>query len=104
MVPVHQLAGSLSKFYCEARPLPKNEKDIENLYNLNSLLSIRAAINRHLSDIYRNDDMLRGNEFKTSNNILDGLLKQRTRPGLSKPVTHKKVIGLADMKNKILLF
>ncbi|XP_021359223.1 uncharacterized protein LOC110454170 [Mizuhopecten yessoensis] len=98
IVPVHQLAESLGKFYCEARPLPKNENDVENLYHRNSLISIRAAINRHLSDIHRNVDIVRDTEFKTPNGILDGLLKQRTRLGLSKPVTHKEIIDQDDLE------
>ena len=53
---------------------------------------MRAAINRHLQDNGRNIDIIRGPAFKTANNTLDGLLKEQTRAGLSRPTLHKDII------------
>nr|XP_022306586.1 uncharacterized protein LOC111112973 [Crassostrea virginica] len=97
------LANSLGRFYCEARPQPKKSQSHEyteepHLYHKNSLINIRAAINRHLADLRRDIDIVHDKEFKTSNGILDGLFKERTRQGLSKPTKHKAIIDEADLR------
>ncbi|XP_021348216.1 uncharacterized protein LOC110447090 isoform X2 [Mizuhopecten yessoensis] len=102
IVPVHQLAESLGKFYCEARLLPKNENDVENLYHRNSLISIRTAINRHLSDIHRNVDIVRDTEFKTPNGILDGLLKLSLFNQFDKSAVMKPIESAIWYTNKSL--
>lgn len=96
------LANSLGRFYCEARPQPKKSKENESqneepLYHKNSLINIRAAINRHLADLKREIDIVHDKEFKTPNGILDGLFKERTRLGLSKPTQHKAIIDETDL-------
>ena len=96
------LANSLGRFYCETRPQPKKSQSHEyteepHLYHKNSLINIRAAINRHLADLRRDIDIVHDKEFKTSNGILDGLFKERTRQGLLKPTKHKAIIDEADL-------
>lgn len=98
------LANSLGRFYCEARPQPKKSKESESqneepLYHKNSLINIRAAINRHLADLRREIDIVHDKEFKTPNGILDGLFKERTRLGLSKPTQHKAIIDDISAQN-----
>ncbi|KAL5020044.1 hypothetical protein ScPMuIL_002936 [Solemya velum] len=46
IVPVEVLADRMKTFYCEARP-----KHSDELYHKNTLINIRAAINRHLADL-----------------------------------------------------
>lgn len=91
-VAPEELALSLDKFYVEVRPKPSNTAD-QDLYHRNSFLSIRAGINRFLSDIHRNIDIARDKEFKTANGVIDGMLKERTKTGLSKTTKHKEVIN-----------
>lgn len=104
VVTPEELASSLSKFYVETRPKTNTKKptnDHEDLvYHRNSLMSIRAGINRFLADLHRNIDIARDKEFKTANGVLDGLLKHRTRSGQSKPTKHKEIIEKCDL-NKI---
>lgn len=71
------------------RPQHKKSKERESqnekpLYHKNSLINIRAAINRHLADLKRKVDIVHDLEFKTPNGILVGLFKERTRQGLLK--------------------
>ena len=47
-----------------------------NEYTKNSFKTIRSAINRHFQDLGRDIDIVRGKEFRASNNILDGKLKK----------------------------
>lgn len=44
------LVTHLSRYYCGGKPKEKPNDD-EQLYHKNSLLDIRAALNRHLADI-----------------------------------------------------
>ena len=93
----------LGKFYAEATP-NNNEKRCNQMsseqaseYNTNSYKSIRSALNRHLQDLGRNIDIVRGREFRSSNSILDGKLKKNLQEGLAWPTKHKDVIPVSDL-------
>lgn len=60
--------------------------------------NMRAAINRYLADNGRNLDIIRNPIFKSANNTLDGLLKEQTRTGPSRPTKHKDIIENEDLK------
>lgn len=81
-ISVVELDQRLGKFYAEAAP-KQNEnrskhmsKEQASEYTQNSFKSIRSAINHHLQDLGRDLEIVRGREFRTSNNILDGKLKK----------------------------
>ena len=88
------LADILMKFYAEARPKKENE-----VYHKNTMINIRAAINRHIQDTQRKPllDIVRDTDFKIANGVLDCLLKQRMRTGESKPTKHKPIIDQEDL-------
>ncbi|KAK3100092.1 hypothetical protein FSP39_014603 [Pinctada imbricata] len=88
----NDLSWKLRKFYCEAK-----SKTGEN-YHKNSLKNIRAGLNRHLSDIGRKIDIVRGIEFKSANKVLDGMLKEMVKSGVSKPTKHKAIIESYDLQ------
>ena len=68
-------------------------------YTKNTYKSIRSAINRHLLDLGRIDlDVVRGREFRTSNDILDGKLKKNLQEGVGRPTKHKDIISSNDLK------
>lgn len=67
-------------------------------YQKNSYKSIRSAINRHLQDLGRDIDIVRGKEFRSSNSILDGKLKKNLQEGLARPTKHKEIINTADLE------
>lgn len=60
--------------------------------------AIRAAIDRHLSDIGRNIDIVNDKAFKTANKSLTGLMKHRMVTGTSRPTTHKEIIHKSDLQ------
>lgn len=60
--------------------------------------NIRAAINRHLSDINIDIDIVNDREFKHANSTLNGLLKERVASGLSRPTQHKEIIPKQDLQ------
>ncbi|XP_021340959.1 uncharacterized protein LOC110441960 isoform X2 [Mizuhopecten yessoensis] len=93
-VSVTDLAEELRKFYFGARP----NKGSDHVYQCNTLINIRAAINRYLSDTHRNIDIVRDKEFKHANGVLDGLLKQRKSTEPRKAITQKTVIEQADLQ------
>ncbi|XP_062590519.1 uncharacterized protein LOC134252097 [Saccostrea cucullata] len=99
-----ELASLLTKFYCEAKPKQTNARqnslpsELAGEYHKNTLKNIRAALNRHLQDLGRNLDIVNASEFKVSNKILNGLLKQRMQEGLSRPTAHKEIIIDDDLK------
>ena len=70
-----------------------------NEYTKNSFKSIRSAINRHFQDLGRDIDIVRGKEFRASNNILDGKHKKNIQEGLARPTKHKEVITNNEMEN-----
>ncbi|XP_061190634.1 uncharacterized protein LOC133198584 [Saccostrea echinata] len=96
LVDPSTLSNLLSRFYCEARPKATNAD--ETIYQKNTLKSIRAAINRHLSDLKRQIDIVKGEEFRATNGILEGLFKERLRLGLSKPTKQPQLIEHEDLK------
>lgn len=81
------LANKLSKFYAVVKPHRKPKKkretkalEVENndqIYHKNTLINIRSAINRHLTDIGRGIDIVQDEEFKTANRTLNGQFKKR---------------------------
>ena len=102
-VEPEDLALRLRKFYCEATPKQTDARkravgDAQATeYHRNSLLNIRAAINRHIKDLKRDVDIVRDKPFKRANNTLDGFLKHKTATGLSAPVKHKEILSEADL-------
>ncbi|XP_062606353.1 uncharacterized protein LOC134268175 [Saccostrea cucullata] len=90
------LCNLLSRFYCEARPKSNNAD--ETIYQKNTLRSIRSAINRHLFDLKRQIDIVKGEEFRASNGILEGLFKERKRLGLAKSTKQPPLIDPDDLK------
>ncbi|OWF54369.1 hypothetical protein KP79_PYT08320 [Mizuhopecten yessoensis] len=62
-------------------------------YHRNTLISRIGAVNRHLVDIGRNIDIVRGVNFKKVNRTLDGLLKERTRTEVARPTAHTEMIS-----------
>lgn len=65
--------------------------------------NIRSGLNRHLTDLHRNIDIVHGTAFKTANRTLDGFMKEQTKAGISRPTTHKPVIEDEDL-NKISIY
>lgn len=59
--------------------------------------NIRAAINRHLSDLERDMNIVKDKEFKSANDTLDGKLKHNVKCGISKSTEHKEVITPEDL-------
>jgi tyrosine-protein phosphatase YwqE len=78
----------LGTFYAEAAPKPNQSRakqmaaEQANEYTKNSFKSIRSPINRHCQDLGRDIDIVRGKEFRVSNNILDGKLKKNLQEGV----------------------
>lgn len=94
-----EIADKLSKFYCEATPQENEKKTVTGgLYHKNTLKNIRAAINRHLSDLNRNIDIVHDREFKHANSTLNGLMKERVVSGTSRPTQHKEIIPQQDLQ------
>lgn len=68
-IDASSLDDTLAQFYCEVRPQPteaseENKDKTEEVYRRSSLISIRAAINRQLSNIHRNMDIVRDKSLK----------------------------------------
>lgn len=59
--------------------------------------NIRAAINRHLSDLERDMNIVKDKEFKSANDTLDGKLKHNVKCGIYKPTKHNDVITPEDL-------
>lgn len=102
-VDEEDLAKKLGRFYCEAKPQPDQKYGKHTEYHINTMKSIRAAINRHLSDIGRNINIVNDKAFKVANKGLTGLLKRRLVTGTFRPTTHKEVIDMSDLQ-KITAF
>ncbi|KAJ8303683.1 hypothetical protein KUTeg_018793 [Tegillarca granosa] len=82
-ISVEELAKKL-----EAKPKPKKNQQTrpsDKIYTRNSLINMRAAINRHISDLHRNNTIVNGLAFRNANGVLDGLLKTRLQDGIEKP-------------------
>lgn len=91
-ITAKELDGLLEKFYCEARP-----ERTGKLYHKNTLINLRGAINRKLADLRRNMDIVKDTDFKPSNGVLLGLLRERER-ACSPNVRVKDVITKSDME------
>lgn len=74
-------------FYTELKPKTdlncEKENEVSNEYHKNTLKGIRSAINRQLSDIGRDMDIVHDKAFKQANGSLAGKLKQNIALGLS---------------------
>jgi hypothetical protein len=101
------LADLLEKFYTVVVPkfvaksmrTPAKSTGSEPMYHKNTLINIRAAINRKLADLNRTDINIVGDKaFKHANGVLNGLLKKRMRTGMSKATQHKPIIEIEDLK------
>lgn len=96
-----ELNMKLGKLYCEARPQTNGtthkNKQLQE-YHKNSMKSIRAAINRHLSDIERDIDIVKDRQFKQANKLLSGMLKHNMTQGISRPTQHKEIIWHGDLR------
>lgn len=86
------IAKVLELFYVNIR-----KKD-QTLYKRNSYLSARSAIHRHLMSIRDDIDLFSSAEFKRSNEVLDGVLKEKKKKGEEPAVQHKDSITDADWK------
>lgn len=96
-----ELCIILRRFYCEASPKEsaartKKFGNSANLYQKNTLKNIRSGVNRHLSDIGRNIDIVNDAEFKSANRTLKGYIKEQTRSGTSRPTEH--IIEPTDLR------
>ncbi|CAC5423119.1 unnamed protein product [Mytilus coruscus] len=58
----------------------------------------RKQNGEHLTDINRDFDIVKDNEFRQSNVILDSTLKMMVATGLSRPTKHKDIIELEDLR------
>lgn len=63
-----------------------------NLRNLVNSKNLREAITQKLADMLKNIDVVKDNEFKSSNGVLNGMLKKRVMEGTSIPTQHKHMI------------
>ena len=86
----NSIAKVLELFYVNIR-----KKD-QTLYKRNSYLLARSAIHRHLMSIRDDIDLFSSAEFKRSNEVLDGVLKEKK--GEESAVHHKDSITDADWK------
>ncbi|XP_069137816.1 uncharacterized protein [Argopecten irradians] len=93
------LCQKLRQFYAEATPKTRNSGSGPTEYHKNTLINVRAAINRHLHDLGRTEiDIVRSITFKSANNMLDAKLKHNVRSGLSRPTQHKSIISKQDFE------
>ncbi|XP_062607734.1 uncharacterized protein LOC134269551 isoform X1 [Saccostrea cucullata] len=93
-ISTEELVDKLKKFYCEARPCKTPNEE----YHKNTLKGIRAAINRRLSDLGRDIDIVNDKSFKSVNNCLVGLFKQRKAEGLSHSTNKRERISEQDLQ------
>lgn len=64
-VDVYELSETLAQFYYVVKPKSsKDEENVISVYDRNTLINIRAAINRHLADAHRNIDTIGDKELK----------------------------------------
>ena len=96
-VKKEELYDLLRWFYAEVQQKEKENKNQD--YHKNTMKGIRSALNRHLSDISRDVDIVHDKTFKQANGILQGKLKQNMQLGLFKPTQHKPIITRNDFQN-----
>lgn len=96
------LNEKLKYFYAEAKPkFFENCVKVpyqSNAYNRNSMINVRAAINRHLKHIGKIFDIVRDSDFRESNALLNAKWKLLARSGLLPPVRQRISIDPDDLK------
>ncbi|XP_069129354.1 uncharacterized protein [Argopecten irradians] len=97
-ISANELNTKLGKFYCEANPQVNEKKHKNKQHEEYHKNSMKAAVNRHLSDIGRNMDIVKDSEFKLANKLLSGMLKESMVNGTSRPTNHKEIIGNTDLE------
>ncbi|XP_061191033.1 uncharacterized protein LOC133199203 [Saccostrea echinata] len=97
-ITAEELAVKLEKFYCEAKPQPDPKNKSYEEYNKNTMKAMRAAINRHFSDIGRDFDIVNDRQFKLANRSLIGLLKHRMAEGTIHSTIRKEIIPKSDLQ------
>ncbi|XP_052799296.1 uncharacterized protein LOC128230908 [Mya arenaria] len=90
-------------FYCEVTPQPSERRSTafgagSKVYRKNSMKNIRSGLNRYLTDLGRDMDIVHGKSFKAANRTLDGFMKEQTKAGLSRPTHHKPIIEQSDLE------
>ena len=93
-----ELAEVLCKCYLSMR-----RKDGKN-YQEPGYLGFRAAIQRELTRFDRKMNIFTDQEFRVSNDVLDGVLKKLRRDGMMAPIAHKVPISEEDMEKINYLF
>ncbi|XP_062606354.1 uncharacterized protein LOC134268177 [Saccostrea cucullata] len=93
-IGTEELVDKLKKFYCEARPCKTPNEE----YHKNTLKGIRAAINRRLSDLGRDIDIVNDKSFKSVNKCMIGMLKERKAEGLSHSTNKRELISEQDLQ------
>ena len=84
--------GFLCRFYASMRPQKEGEE-----YRRNSYLSARAALQRHLRVVGRPFNIYTDEEFRRSNEVLNGILSERKRKGIEPSVKHKLPVTQEDI-------
>lgn len=75
-----------------------------NAYQELGCLGFRAAIQRELNRLERGINIYSDDEFRKTNEVLDGFLKKLRREGKMEPEKHKTAISPADMDKIRYLF
>ena len=88
---IEELSEKLRKFYGGAKSKGGD------VYHKNTLKNIRGAINRHMQDLGREIDVIRGIEFRSANRVLDGMMKQMAKDELYRPKQHKPMLYTEDI-------
>ena len=102
-VPSSVLNENLRKFYAKAQPenaenrAKKMSDDQATEYHKNSMRNVRSALNRRMKDIGRLVDIVKDNDFKTSNAILSSKMKHNLKKGLSRPTKHHPIIPNVEL-------
>jgi hypothetical protein len=102
-VPSSVLNENLRKFYAKAQPenaenrAKKMSDDQATEYHKNSMRNVHSALNRHMKDIGRLVDIVKDNDFKTSNAILSSKMKHNMKKGLSRPTKHHPIIPNVEL-------
>ena len=102
-VPNSVLNENLRTFYAEAQPknaenrAKKLSDDQGAEYHKNYMRNVRSALNRHMKDIGRLVDIVKDNDFKTSNAMLSSKMKYNLKKGLSRPTKHQPIIPNVEL-------
>ena len=82
----------LCRFYAAMKPQKEGEA-----YRKNSYLAARGALQRHLRVVGRPFNIFTDEEFRRSNEVLNGILATRKKKGVEPNVQHKLPISEEDM-------